>query len=55
MLLRQLIIYQFICKPQKPLVVYIILGSPARGASPPSCLILSTILGKLAQMQLTER
>ncbi len=37
------------------LVVYIIFGSPARGASPLSCLILSTILGKLAQMQLTER
>ena len=39
----------------KTLVVYIIFGSPARGASPLSCLILSTILGKLAQMQLTER
>ena len=36
-------------------VVYIIFGSPARGASPFSCLILLTILGKLAQMQLTER
>jgi hypothetical protein len=36
-------------------VVYIIFESPARGASPLSCLILSTILDKLAQMQLTGR
>jgi hypothetical protein len=41
--------------PSMEIVVYIIFGIPARGASPLSPSILSAILGKLAQMHLTER
>ena len=37
------------------IVVYIIFGSPAQGVIPLSLSILSTILGKLARIHLTER